>query len=381
MELTITKHSLSAALSRTSGIADRKSSMQVLSNVLIDATEEQDSVRIAATDLNSSAFGFFPAIIKEPGIVTVSAKTLYDVVKSMPEGSIVIRTEGDQVHLVSGRASFKLLGLPADDFPRLPEATEAEFFEIDTAYLSKMIEQTSFSISTDETRSHINGALFQGDGKNLRMVTTDGHRLSKVEFRIEEAGFYNFSMVIPNKGIFEIRKLVEDGLGVVSLAVHDGSVFLKRQIEIEKEQEGADAITAEFTLVSKLIEAEFPPYDQVIPTSNERVVVVPRQPFMEALKRVSVVSTDRTLGVKLQISEGSLVIETNNPSVGEGSEQVDVAYEGEDLVIGFNARYFIDAVSVLGDEEVRLELSGSLDPAIVKDTEDTFIGVIMPMRI
>lgn len=380
MEIQITKQCLAAALSRTSNIADRRSSMPVLSNVLIDAGNT-NSVRIAATDLNLSASGVFPAEVVEGGAHTVPAKTLYDVVRNMPDGMISIQTDGDQVLVSGGRTQFKLLSLPAEDFPVMPTAAGVDFFEMDAALVTRMIEQTSFSISNDETRPHINGALFQGDGKNLRMVTTDGHRLSKVEFRIEESGFYNFAMVVPNKGIMEIRRMVEDGDGAVSLAVQDGSVFLKRTLEIDKGREGLDPVTAEFVLVSKLIEAEFPPYDQVIPKGSDKVIVLSRVDFLDALKRVSVVSSERTLGVKFQLSEGSLEIVTNNPSVGEGTEVIDVDYSAEDMTIGFNARYFIDIVSVLSDDEVRLELSGPLDPAVVRDMKGTFVGVVMPMRI
>jgi DNA polymerase III subunit beta len=243
-----------------------------------------------------------------------------------------------------------------------------------------MIEQTSFSISSDETRPHLNGALFQGDGKNLRMVTTDGHRLSKVEFRVDESGFYNFSMIIPNKAINEIKRMVEDEDGTVSLGVKDGSVFLRRMVAIEKENE-EEKTTSELVLVSKLIEEEFPPYDQVIPKSNERSVIVSRQPLLDALRRVTVVSEEKTLGVRLELTEGSMEIDTNNPSVGQGSEQLDVAYDGEKLEIGFNARYFIDVLNVLKDEEIKMELSGPLDPVVVRDPKGLFIGVVMPMRI
>jgi DNA polymerase-3 subunit beta len=380
MEITISKHCLSQALSRISQIADRKSSMQILSNVLIDAASTEN-VRIAATDLNLSATGLFPAVVQEGGAVTVPAKTLYDMVRSMSEGMITLRTEKEQVRIFSGRTNFKLLSLPAEDFPMLPSVKGVEFFDIDAALMCRMIEQTSFSISSDETRPHISGALFQGDGKSLRMVTTDGHRLSKVEVRIEEAGFYNFAMIIPNRGIMELKRLLEDDDGVVSLAIHEGSVFVRREIVLEREQDGIKPVTAEILLVSKLIEAEFPPYDQVIPKGNEKKAVVGRSAFLEALRRVSVVSSDRTLGVKFKLSEGMLEVETSNPSVGEGSEKVDVSYEGEDLSVGFNAKYFIDILSVLQDDEVRLEMSGPIDPVIVRDTSGSFVGVVMPMRI
>ncbi len=380
MEIKISKHCLSQALQRTTGIADKKSSMQILSNVLIE-TSGTESVKIAATDLNLSASGVFPAQVLAGGALTVPAKTFHDVVRSMPDGEIEVVRDGEQVRIKGGRSEFKLLGLPAEDFPVLPAASDAEFFEMDAPLVSRMIEQTAFSISNDETRPHINGALFQGDGKNLRMVTTDGHRLSKVEVRIDESGFYNFAMIVPFKGIHEIKRLVEEGDGPVSIAVHEGSVFMRRSIEVEKESEGIDPVTAEIVLVTKLIEAEFPPYDQVIPKGNDQLAVVSRPAFLDALRRVSVVSTDRALGVKLQFTNGALEIGSSNPAVGEGTEQLDLSYEGEEMEIGFNARYFIDILSVLNDDEVRMELAGALDPVIVRDPNGVFVGVVMPMRI
>ena len=244
-----------------------------------------------------------------------------------------------------------------------------------------MIEKTSFSICSDETRPHINGALFQGDGKVVRMVTTDGHRLTKAEVKFEETGFYNFSMVVPNKAIGEIKRLLEDCTAKVSIGSYEGSIFLRTEVEVEKRSEGASAQNAEVMLAAKLIESDFPPYDQVIPKGHERTVLVTRMDLLEALKRVSVVSSDRTLGVKFTFSEGVINITVDNPAVGEGSESVDVGYEDDELSIGFNARYFIDVLSVLHCDEVNIELSGDLDPAVVKDTENTFVGVIMPMRI
>lgn len=380
MEVTLSKQCLTVALTRTSGIADRKSSMQILSNVLI-STEGPKQIRIAATDLNLSASGVFPAEVTKGGAITLPAKTFHDIVRSLPDGPVTLRVEGETVEITSGRSKFKLLGLPAEDFPRLPDAEGVEFFDLDSALIARMIDHTSFSISHDETRPHINGALFQGDGKVLRMVTTDGHRLSKVEYKSEESGFFNFSMVISSKGIVEIKHLLDDGAGDVSLGAHEGSVFLRREIEVEKGGEGAPAQTAELVLVAKLIEAEFPPYDQVIPTGQDRRVMVPRVALLEALRRVSVVSSERTLGVRFQLGEGALDISTDNPAVGEGSELVDIDYDDEEVVIGFNARYFIDVLGVLEDDEVNIELSGNLDPVVIKDPEDTFVGVIMPMRI
>jgi DNA polymerase-3 subunit beta len=380
MEAIISKQCLSAALARIAGIADRKSSMQILSNVLISA-EGHKHLKIAATDLALSAFGLFPADVVKGGAVTLPAKTLHDIVRSLPPGPVTLLSEGENTEIRSGRSKFKLLGLPAEDYPRLPDAKDVEFFELDASLPARMIDFTSFSISHDETRPHINGALFEGDGKILRMVTTDGHRLSKAEFKIDESVFFNFSMVLPSKAVSEVKHLLEDGVGTVSIGSKGGSVFLRRVIEIEKGDDAGSAQTAEFVLVSKLIEADFPPYDQVIPKQHERLVIMPRQVFLDAMRRVSVLSSERTLGVKIQLSEGVIAISTDNPAVGEGQENIDVSYDGDAIEIGFNARYFIDALAVLGGDEVHLELSGALDPAVIRDPGGLFVGVIMPMRI
>jgi DNA polymerase III subunit beta len=377
MEIRITKKCLVAALARTSSIADRKSSMQILSNVLIDASE-RDQVRISATDLYLFATGTYPAEVVSAGAVTVPAKTIYDVTRNMLDGEITFKTDGDQVIVSGGRSNFQLLVMPPEDFPMVPESANLQFFDIETALLHQMIDQTSFSISTDETRTHLNGALFQGDGKDLRMVTTDGHRLSKVEFKVEDSGFFNFSMVIPNKAISEIKHLVEDDVGSISVAAKDDSIFLRRTIQLDN---SSDPLISEVFLVSKLIEDEFPPYEQVIPKGNDRTAVVSRSGLLDALRRVTVVSEEKTLGVRFELSEGLLEIETNNPSVGQGSEQLDISFEGESVTIGFNAKYFIDILTVLRDDEVKLELSGALDPVVIRDMNDYFIGVVMPMRI
>ncbi len=380
MKVTLSRQCFSAALARTSGIADRKSSMQILSNVLV-STEGDDRVRFAATDLSLSAEGLFPARVDKDGAVTLPARTLHDVVKNMPDGPITLNVDGDAVEVTAGRTRFRLLSLPADDFPTIPDAAEVSFFDVKEKHLAGMIDRCAYSISSDETRPHINGALFQGDGKILRMVTTDGHRLSKVECRVQESGFYNFNMVIPQKGILEIRRLLGDSEDTVSIGSLDGSVFLKRKVEVEKATDDQPAVTADVCLSSKLIETEFPPYDQVIPKQQEKRMIVPRGKLLDALKRVSIVSSDRTLGVKFVLSEGAVEIVTDNPSIGGSSDVVDVSYDGADMEIGFNAKYFIDVLSVLNDEEVAVELSGDLDPAVVKDTAGEFVGVVMPMRI
>jgi DNA polymerase-3 subunit beta len=233
-------------------------------------------------------------------------------------------------------------------------------------------------MSHDDTRPHLAGTLFEGDGKVVRMVTTDGHRLSKAEQKISSKGsMMNFSMLIPHKGIAELKKLLDDiktakGKAdeptTIGIATSGGNAFFQRD---------------DLCLSVKLADENFPPYNKVIPSKQTRTVIAARGPLVEALRRISLVANDKSGGVQLMIEPGVLRLQSQNPEVGEGSEEVDVDYAGEGLRIGFNARYLLDALSALPYDEVAIELSGERDPGVLKPVgENTdFIGVIMPMRI
>jgi DNA polymerase-3 subunit beta len=230
-------------------------------------------------------------------------------------------------------------------------------------------------MSTDDTRPHLAGALFEGDGKIVRMVTTDGHRLSKAEVKQGDgAAMLNFSMLVPNKGVAELKRLIEDaksdkdGKPTVGIATSGGSAFFRRD---------------DILLSVKLADEQFPPYGKVIPSQKGQKVRMGRNQIIEALRRISLVANDKSGGVRLQIDSGQLKITSENPDVGEGSEELDVDYAGEPVNIGFNARYLLDALGCLTSDDVSLEITGELDPGVVKpENEDVdFVGVIMPMRI
>lgn len=377
MELTISKRNFLRGLARTHGVADRKSSMPILSNILISA-EGADSVRLAATDLYLGVSATAQAVVKRGGSVAVSARTVFDIVKNLPEGEVSwVVGENHAAEIRCGKVRYRIPGMPGEDFPPLPNPGKAEFADLSVDLLGELISLTQYSMSTDDTRPHLAGALFEGDGKVVRMVTTDGHRLSKASSKLPDgAPMLNFSMLVPNKGINELRRLIEDakadrsqeGSLVVGVATTGGSAFFRR-----------DGIR----LSVKLADEQFPPYAKVIPGSQTRRVVVSRQVLIEALRRISLVASDRSGGVRLHIDAGTMKITSENPDVGEGSEELDVDYAGDSVVVGFNARYLIDVLSALTSDAVALELSGELDPGVIKpvDAAVEFIGVIMPMRI
>lgn len=379
MELVISKKNFLRGLARTHAVADRKSSMPILSNILL-TTDSTTSLRFAATDLYLSVAATAPAEVKKGGSIAVSAKTVYDIVKTLPEGDVHWTVGPNHAaEIRSGKVRFRIPGMPGDDFPPLPSPGSSDFFSVDAEILGDLITKTQYSMSTDDTRPHLAGALFEGEGKLVRMVTTDGHRLSKIDHKLDESSpMLSFSMLVPNKGITELKRLIDEAKGdakgskdearaQIAVATAGGSAFFKR--------EG-------IVLSVKLADEQFPPYGRVIPQQQEKRVIISRAGLVEALKRMSLVSSDTSGGVRFMVTAGSLRIVSENPDVGEGSEELDVDYAGEPITIGFNAKYILDVLGSLTDDEVVLELAGELDPGVIRPSSETqFVGVVMPMRI
>jgi len=367
MEFKIEKASLLQGLYLAQGISDRKSTMPILANVLL-RTDGKDKLLVAATDLNVTVTAELPCKVEKEGGLTVGAKHLHDIVKSLPGESLSLtRTENQYADIKAGKVEYKVVGMSDRDFPKLPNHREVKFHKVDAATLRDMVAKTFFSISTDETRYHLNGVLFESDGHVARMVSTDGHRLSKIERPLEGGPKLPAGVIIPRKGLMELRRALESAQGETELGFHNGHVFVR---------------VKEVALSVKLIEAQFPPYDQVIPKENEKVAVCPRLGTLEALKRISIMSSDKTWGIKLSLKKGELRIASDNPDLGEAHEELDVSYEGAPISIGFNAKYFIELLSEMEGDEIKLELNGELDPGLVRPAEAKgYLGVVMPMRI
>lgn len=378
MELTISKKEFVRSLARTHSVADRKSSMPILSNILLSA-DDRKTLRFAATDLYLSVTSSSPASIQSGGTIAVSARTLFEIAKSLPEGDVSLKVlDNHAAEIRAGRTRFKIPGMPGNDFPPLPSAGSAEFAELSADDLGRLIALTHYSMSSDETRPHLSGALVEGDGKTVRMVTTDGHRLSKAEYKQREGGkLLNFEMLVPSKGINELRRVIdearagqpkgEESAAMLGVATAGGNAFFKH---------------ADVQLSVKLADEQFPPYNKVIPKQQPRRVVVARQSISESLKRISLVANDKSGAVRFHVAAGTVRITSENPDIGEGSEELDVDYAGENVEIGFNVRYLLDVLGAITEDEVAFELGGQLDPGVIKPVGPTdFIGVIMPMRI
>jgi DNA polymerase-3 subunit beta len=382
MEITVAKKDLLKLVKRVQGVAERKSTMPVLSNVLL-AVDGPNALRLAATDLFLAISGRIPAEVSKGGSVAVPAKDLFERVNNMPDGPIHIASQDNSTTTLKASGSarrYTLRGMPGDDFPPLPVAAEgAPSLALEVEVHRELIAKTYFSISSDETRAHLNSALFEWDGDIVRMVTTDGHRLSKMEVQVPGRQA-SATMLIPLKAIQELRKMCDEVLSEVGKDA--ASKDSKPQLQITQSGSSAFFQGGGTTFSVKLVDAQFPPYAQVIPQNSDKKVKVPRAPFADALRAVSIAASERTGGVKLGISNGTMRITSESPESGDGFDEVPVEYGGANITIGFNAKYFLDVLGALEDDEVALGLSGELDPAVLRPGgERNFLAVVMPMRI
>jgi DNA polymerase-3 subunit beta len=367
MDIRIDKNQLLRGLYLAHGIADRKSTMPILANVLL-RSEGKDKIICAATDLNVAVVATLPAKVEKEGGLTVAARQLYEIAKGLSADEVHLkRYDQNWAEIKAGRAEFKVVGMIDREYPKLPAVAEATTYKVESGALRDMIGKTLFSVSQDETRQHLAGVLFESDGTSARMVSTDGHRLSKVGRALPGGPALPAGVIIPRKGVTEIRRALEGREAPCEIGVHQGYFVLK---------------VDDTALSVKLGDGQFPPYDQVIPKDNEKVVSVSRDLLLEAMRRVSIMASDKTYGIRLALDKGKLSIEADNPDLGNAREKLEVDYKGGPLAVGFNARYFIELLTEIGSPEVKLELAGELDPAVVRPADGTdYLGVVMPMRL
>ena len=382
MDVTLPKKELVRLVGRCQGVADKKSTMPALSNVLLSVSGPSE-LRVAATDLYLSVSGVASGVqVRKGGSVAVPARDLFERIKMMPDGPIHVTTNDGFSTVVKAAATarrYTLRGMPGEDFPVIaePEAGAPEL-ELELDLISKLIARTHFSISTDETRAALNSALFEWDGDRVRMVTTDGHRLSKMEAEVPGRQA-TATMLLPLKAIGELRRLADEAKGELG---KDGG---GEKVTISQSGPNAFFRLAGTRFSVKLVDAQFPPYAQVIPQTTERALKIPRGAFADALRAVALAASDRTGGVKLEVASGSMRITSESPETGDGFDEIPVEYTGPDVVIGFNARYFLDVLGAIDDDEIVLGIGGDLDPAVIRpasdDDERGYKAIVMPMRI
>jgi len=371
MKLKIKKEEILKGLQRIQGVVEKKNTMPILSNMLLSA--DSKGVEIVATDLEIGLRGRYAADVEKPGSVTVSAKKMYEIVRELPAEEIQIKVEDSNwVKIQSGQSLFKLVGLPKEEYPALPDVAEEGMIAIEGETLREMIKKTLYSVGENDARYVLNGLFVHmtqaKGGLNLRMVGTDGHRLSMID-RIVEAKHKETSIIIPKKAMMELRRVLEEDAPKAELRLG----FSKNHALFKRDG---------LIMVSKLIDGNYPNYLQVIPAKSTKKVTVSKDIFTHAVKRVSILSKEKTNAVKMQLEKGKLILSTNNPEVGEATEDLDIDYKGEGISIGFNSRYLMDVLTAMDRQTISLELSDALSPCLItEEGDDQYRCVVMPMRV
>lgn len=363
MDIRVERDSLFRALQLIQNIVEPRQTLPILANVLLETTG--DGLRVAATDLEVGAQVTVPAEIRQGGGITVPARKLVELARELPSRPLDLSVrENNWVQLTSEPASFRLVGLPAEDYPPIEGRGGDGGVEVPGQGLRAMLARTSFAMSHDESRRFLNGVFVVVKEKELRMVATDGHRLALARREIGQGT--EASGIVPRKAVQEMGRVLA-GSETVVLGLREHQFFLK--------MEG-------FLLVSKLIEGQFPNYEQVLPSGHPRRVVVEREALVAGLRRVSVLADDRTRPVTLTLRKGEVQLATSSPDLGEAQETVPAEYSGEEFSIGFNARYLLEALGPMEGAQVSLELKDGVSPGILKNLGDEgYLCVIMPMRV
>lgn len=372
MMIEVEKKDLISLLSKTQNIVEKRNTMPILVNVLLEA--ESGKLRVFATDLEVSLTDEIPVIREKKGRVAVNAKNLFDIVKELSEAPIQLsKKENNWLEIRQNKSVFNIVGISAEEYPVFPSYSTKEFLKIDAAVLSDMVEKTIYSVSNDETRYHLNGVYFERlpeKGKDVyRMVATDGHRLSLVDRQVETrgSGFPSHGVIIPRKGLVEIKKLLDTVGGEFEMAVEGSQLIVRHQSTV---------------LMVRLIEGKYPNYQQLIPQNLNNHALVHRETLLASLKRVSLLSNQKYKGVTLSLAPGRMEISSNNPELGDAKEEIEIRYKGGEIKIGFNARYMLDVLNSFDDDEVDIELNDQLSPGLMRPHNDnSYTCVVMPMRI
>lgn len=378
MELTVAKVDLQKELQLCQGVVEKRSTIPILSNVLLKATDGR--LQIAATDLDVTILSSCDAKISTPGGVTIEAKRLFDVVRSLPDADVhMALQENNSVLIESGTAKFRLLGLPAEDYPTLPSiGAGADSYSIPLDELKTMVGKVKFAITHEETRFQLNGALLKVQPAKLEMVATDGHRMALINFPYDANGSTkkkgsDLTILIPRKALDEILRLESAGEeNAVKFGVSDNQLFFE---------------AGERRLLARMIDVNFPNYMEVISRDNDRVVMVDRERLLSTIRRISLVANERTRAVRFDFAAGKLTVSSTNPELGDARETVPIDYAGNPFFVGLNAAYVTDFLSAVDTPTVSLELKDENSQCIGKpsptgdDLPYEYLYVVMPMRL
>ena len=372
MKLTIERTALQKTLAHVQNVVERRTTIPILSNVMIEGTD--GSLSLTATDMDIAIVEKVPADVAVPGAITLPAHTLYDIVRKLPEGSQVSFESGEdssRVEICAGRSRFSLSCLATEDFPVMTDDDLPHSFTLSSALCRDLVDRTRFAMSSEETRYYLNGIYFhttmEGSTPVLRAVATDGHRLARVEIPQPDGAADMPGIIVPRKAVTELRKLVEDNEVDIVVTLSDTKIRFTFD---------------DVVLTSKLIDGTFPNYQQVIPEGNDKCLEVDCKSFTEAVDRVSTISTEKSRAVKVVLDKGSLTLSSSSPESGSATEELEVKYNADPVEIGFNSRYLLDITQQIEGGTARFDLADASSPTIVRDVADSSaLYVLMPMRV
>ncbi|WP_340317261.1 DNA polymerase III subunit beta [Rhizorhabdus argentea] len=371
MKATIERATLLKSLGHVQSVVERRNTIPILSNVLIEATAE-GTLRLMATDLDLQIVEVVAAAIDQPGAITVSAHTLFDIARKLPEGSQVQLSAADgKMLVVAGRARFNLQTLPKDDFPMIAEGELPTRFELPAETLKQLIDKTRFAISTEETRYYLNGIFFhvQDDGAApvLKAAATDGHRLARVTIARPDGAEGMPDIIIPRKCVGELRKLLDEVDGSVGISLSSTKIRFGLGTAI---------------LTSKLIDGTFPDYNRVIPTANDKLLKLDPKSFMDGVDRVATIASEKTRAVKMALERDKITLSVTSPENGTAAEEVSGDYSAAGFEIGFNARYLLDILGQIEGDIVEVHLADAAAPTLIRENDKAAaLYVLMPMRV
>jgi len=368
MKFVISREALLKPLNLVAGVVERRQTLPILANILLVVDGER--VSLTGTDLEVELVGrvTLPVAAKESGEVTVPARKLVDICKSLPEGSDIEFTSAEgKVTVKSGRSRFTLSTLPAREFPNVEDSMGTHKFTVKQGQLKRLIERTSFAMAQQDVRYYLNGMLWELEAKQIRVVATDGHRLAMCTLATDLDITETTQVILPRKGVIEMSRLLLDEEAEIAVVI--GSNHIR-------------ATTEEFTFTSKLVDGKFPDYERVLPRAADKIVLGSRQELRQAFSRTAILSNEKYRGVRLKLTDNNLEIVANNPEQEEAEEIVSVEYQGESLEMGFNVGYLLDVLGVLSGEKIKFSLADPNSSALLEESEDgDSLYVVMPMRL
>jgi DNA polymerase-3 subunit beta len=371
MKFSIPRQNLDKAIQRVLAVVSPKTTLPVLANFLLEADEKEKKISLTATDLDMTVTTGADAAIEDGGSVTLPAKRFAEIVRELGDVDVVVTAEGEEIAIKAGKSKFKIVGIPTEEFPSLPKSDRASAFSVEASMLSRMVDKVSFCTSKDETRPSLNGAIWEFAADHMGMTATDGHRLATFKTDGDFKALAGKNMIVPPKALAHaVRIISAEGDDTVNVSVHENHVAF---------------FIGETTINSRLLEGPFPNYRQVIPSDNDKELVVDRESLMGAVRRVAVLADTLTHQVRLTLSKKKVELVVSTPDVGEAREEIPGTFSSDSMEVGYNANYLLDVLKHMDSDAIRFSLGTAVGAAIIGSVEETegeeYLCLLMPLRL